>query len=217
MSTGFDELLMAVVDYDLEHPEFDKLSDIGDGQKLCSVAADLIHELRRELNEKQDQILELVLEVQDVVNNPPHFWFGDSSEVDGNGEDHEGWLCWEHGDYEAGLPGGWALDGSSPMASYIRGLEERVEKCVYEEDYKELESLNEQLEEELEAHQRSLDYWTEQAENAECRISRQKERIEQLEAVLETISEDGEGNWRAMLARAALYPESVHQQEADHE
>ena len=59
MSTGRDELLMAVVDYNLGHPEFDELSDIGDGQHLCSVAADLIHELRRELSEKQEQIFEL--------------------------------------------------------------------------------------------------------------------------------------------------------------
>ena len=51
--------MMAVVDYNLGHPEIDELSDNGDGQYLCSVAADLIHEMRRELYETQDQIFEL--------------------------------------------------------------------------------------------------------------------------------------------------------------
>lgn len=46
MSTGFDELLWAVTNYDPEHPDYEKLSDIGDGQYLASAAADLIQELR---------------------------------------------------------------------------------------------------------------------------------------------------------------------------
>lgn len=46
MSTGFDELLWAVTNYDPEHPDYEELSDIGDGQYLASAAADLIQELR---------------------------------------------------------------------------------------------------------------------------------------------------------------------------
>lgn len=66
MSTGRDELLMAVVDYDLGHPGIDELSDIGDGPHLCSVAADLIHELRQEVDEKQEQIFELERRIEQL-------------------------------------------------------------------------------------------------------------------------------------------------------
>lgn len=53
MSTGFDELLWAVTNYDPEHPDYEELSDIGDGQYLASTAADLIQELQRELTAAQ--------------------------------------------------------------------------------------------------------------------------------------------------------------------